>query len=195
MNSNAIEKFMTESDARVRQYIADTLGNDFKVKQVKKQPLCHHSVKYNVDFSQTTVTKAPYAAIIWKEPIKGLYRISGVTFRVIGKDTLAIKAGLADKLFTDISGITFRLPAVICFEGEPIYSDLHNIDIPDQIDAFWACGFILEKSVQVIECFTQDLMIPVDCISTAEGYFQRNELSQATDGELIFHASCYTQPL
>lgn len=195
MNNKAIESFIPEADGRIRQYIADTLGNDFKVKPVKKQPLCHHSVKYNVDFSQTAVAQAQSAALIWKEPLKGLYRMSGISLRVCGKDTLAIKAGAADKLREDILNATFRLPVVICFGGDPVYSGLHEIDVPDQIDAYWVCGFIRETSIQVIDCFTQDLFIPTDCSSTAEGYFQRNELKETDDGELLFHASCFTQPL
>jgi hypothetical protein len=193
MNSKALETFIPESDSRIRQYIADTLGNDFKVKQMKKQPACHHSVKYNVDFSQTGIADATGAALIWKDPLKGLYRMAGISLRVTGKDTLAVKA--SGKLKEDLLNSTFRIPAVICLGGDPLYGELHNIDVPDQIDAFWACGFIRESSVQVIDCFTQDLIIPVDCEATAEGYFQRNELKEDSDGELTFHASCFTQPL
>ena len=192
MNSKALETFIPESDSRIRQYIADTLGNDFKVKQLKKQPLCHHSVKYNVDFSQTGAAGYSSAAIIWKEPLKGLYRMAGISLRVTGKDTLAITAG--GRLRDDLLNATFRLPAVICLGGDPLYSELDSITVPDQVDAFWACGFIRESCIQVIDCFTQDLIIPVDCDSTAEGYFQKNEMPDG-DGELTFHASCFTQPL
>ncbi|MBR5735606.1 MAG: UbiD family decarboxylase [Bacteroidales bacterium] len=195
MNSKALESFIPESDSRIRQYIADTLGNDFKVKPMKKQPACHHSVKYNVDFSQTSLESAGCAALIWKEPLKGLYRMTGISIRVTGKDTLGIKADAYGKLKEDLVNSTFRLPAVICFGGDPIYSELHNIAVPDQVDAYWACGFIRESSIHVIDCFTQDLIIPVDCDSTAEGYFQRNELTEDGGQELLFHASCYTQPL
>lgn len=193
MTSKALEAFLPESDSRIRQYIADTLGNDFKVKQSRKQPACHHSVKYNVDFSQTGIAEATNVAVIWKEPLKGLYRMAGASVKVTGKDTLEVRTG--GKLRSDLLNSTFRVPAVICLGGDPIYSELHNIDIPDQIDAFWACGFIRESCIQVIDCFTQDLIIPVDCDATAEGYFQRNELAEDGGGELIFHASCFTQPL
>ena len=193
MKSKAIETFISESDNRIRQYIADTLGNDFKVKLSRKQPPCHHSVKYNVDFSQTSVAQAEYASLIWKEPLKGLYRMEGVSLRVTGKDTLAVK--VSGKLKADLLNSTFRLPAVICMGGDPLYSELDNIEVPDQIDAFWACGFVKESCVQVIDCFTQDLIVPVDCDSTAEGYFQRNEMKDEDGTELTFHASCFTQPL
>ena len=193
MTSKALEAFLPESDSRIRQYIADTLGNDFKVKQMKKQPACHHSVKYNVDFSQTGIDQAASAAVIWKEPLKGLYRMAGASLKVTGKDTLEVRT--EGKLRSDLLNSTFRVPAVICLGGDPLYSELQNIDIPDQIDAFWACGFIRESCIQVIDCFTQDLIIPVDCNATAEGYFQRNELAEDGSGELIFHASCFTQPL
>ncbi len=193
MNSKALESFIQESDSRIRQYIADTLGNDFKVKQIKKQPLCHHSVKYNVDFNQTGVESFGSVAIIWKEPLKGLYRMAGASLRVIGKDTLAIK--VQGRLKDDLLNSTFRLPAVICLGGDPLYSELDNIAVPDQIDAFWACGFIRESCIQVIDCFTQDLIIPVDCDATAEGYFQKNELKDEDGAEMTFHASCFTQPL
>lgn len=193
MNSKALESFIQESDSRIRQYIADTLGNDFKVKQIKKQPLCHHSVKYNVDFSQTGVESFGSVAIIWKEPLKGLYRMAGASLRVIGKDTLAIK--VQGRLKDDLLNSTFRLPAVICLGGDPLYGELDNIAVPDQIDAFWACGFIRESCIQVIDCFTQDLIIPVDCDATAEGYFQKNELKDEDGAEMTFHASCFTQPL
>jgi UbiD family decarboxylase len=119
--------------------------------------------------------------------------MAGISLRVTGKDTLAVKA--SGKLKEDLLNSTFRIPAVICFGGDPLYGELHNIDVPDQIDAFWACGFIRESNIQVIDCFTQDLIIPVDCEATAEGYFQRNELKEDSDGELTFHASCFTQPL
>jgi hypothetical protein len=193
MTSKAIETFLPEADGRIRQYIADTLGNDFKVKPSRRQPACHHSVKYNVDFSQTGIADATCVALIWKEPLKGLYRMAGASLRITGKDTLAVKA--EGKLREDLLNATFRIPAVICIGGDPIYSELHNIDVPDQIDAFWACGFIRESCIQVIDCFTQDLIIPVDCDATAEGYFQRNEMTEDGDGELVFHASCFTQPL
>lgn len=193
MKSKAIETFIPESDNRIRQYIADTLGNDFKVKLNRKQPACHHSVKYNVDFSQTGVAQAEYAAVIWKEPLKGLYRMAGISLRVTGKDTLSVR--VSGKLKADLLNSTFRLSAVICLGGDPVYSELDTLDIPDQIDAFWACGFVRENCVQVIDCFTQDLVIPVDCDATAEGYFQRNEMNGEDDEELTFHASCFTQPL
>lgn len=193
MNSKALESFIQESDSRIRQYIADTLGNDFKVKQIKKQPLCHHSVKYNVDFSQTCIEGYESVAIIWKEPLKGLYRMAGASLRVTGKDTLAIK--VQGRLKDDLLNSTFRLPAVICLGGDPLYGELDNIAVPDQVDAFWACGFIRESCIHVIDCFTQDLIIPVDCDATAEGYFQRNELKDKDGEELTFHASCFTQPL
>lgn len=195
MDSKAIESFIPEADARIRQYIADTLGNDFKVKMARKQPPCHHSVKYNVDFNQTGIAQAGCCALIWKHPVKGLYRISGASIRICGKDTLAVRAGAAGKLRDDLLRSTFRLPVVIVFGGDQLYSELHNIDVPDQIDAYWACGFIRESNIQVIDCFTQDLVIPTDCEITTEGYFQRNELKDTDDGEMLFHASCFTQPL
>ena len=195
MASKVIEDFIQDSGNRVRQYIADTLGNDFKVKQLKKQPACHHSVKYNVDFTQTGTDCGDCAAIIWKDPVLGLYRISGISLEITGRDTLAILPGGGGKLRDDIIASTFRLPAVICLGGDPIYSELHNINVPDQIDAFWACGFVRGSSIHVIDCFTQPLYIPSDCHSSAEGYFQRNELPQDDGSPLVFHASCFTQPL
>lgn len=195
MKSKVIESFMAVADSRVRQYVADTLGNDFKVKQVKKQPVCHHSVKYNVDFRQTAIEDATSAALVWKNPTTGLYRISGVLLYVTGKDTLAVMCEERDKLYDDITAATFRVPAVICLGGDPFYSELHKISIPEQVDAYWAAGFVKEGSIKVIECFTQDLLIPVDCEATAEGYFQRNELPADRSIELRFHASCFTQPL
>ena len=195
MDINAIETFIPGADVRIRQYLADTLGEDFKVKMTRKQPACHHSVKYNVDFNQTSVAEAGSAALIWKEPLKGLYRMSGISLQVCSKDSLMIKAGAAQKLRNDLLNATYRLPAVIIFGGDQLYGELHKIDVPDQIDAYWACGFIREGNIQVIDCFTQDLLIPADCSMTAEGYFQRNEMKDTDDGELLFHASCFTQPL
>ncbi|MBO4764422.1 MAG: UbiD family decarboxylase [Bacteroidales bacterium] len=195
MDIKAIETFIPDADGRIRQYIADTLGDDFKVKMTRKQPACHHSVKYNVDFNQTSIAEAGSAALIWKEPVKGLYRMSGASLRICSKDTLMVKAGAAEKLRNDLLNSTFRLPVVIIFGGDPLYGEMHSIDVPDQIDAYWACGFIREGNVQVIDCFTQDLLIPVDCAVTTEGYFQRNELKDTDDGEMLFHASCFTQPL
>lgn len=195
MEIKAIESFIPDADGRIRQYIADTLGDDFKVKMTRKQPPCHHSVKYNVDFSQTGIADAGNAALIWKEPLKGLYRMSGASVEIRSKDSLCVKAGAAQTLRDDIQNANFRLPVVIIFGGDQLYSEMHNIDLPCQIDAYWACGFIRESNIQVIDCFTQDLLIPVDCKMTTEGYFQRNELKDTYDGELLFHASCFTQPL
>lgn len=195
MDSKAIESFIPDADGRIRQYIADTLGNDFKVKVARKQPPCHHSVKYNVDFNQTGIAEAGSAALIWKEPLKGLYRMSGLNVEVRGKDSLAVRVSAAGTLRNDILNSTFRLPVVIIFGGDQLYSQMHAINVPDQIDAYWVAGFIRESNIQVIDCFTQSLVIPIDCDITTEGYFQRNELKDTDDGELIFHASCFTQPL
>ena len=193
MKSKELEAFLPEADSRIRQYIADTLGNDFKVKQVKKQPPCHHSVKYNVDFSQTAAAEAEHAALIWKDPLTDLYRMTGAMLRIIGKDTVAIVPSDIELIKKDILNSTFRLPVVLCLGGDPLYSEIRGI--PQQVDAYWACGFIKESSISVIDCFTQDLYIPVDCDSTAEGYFQRNELKEDNGSELVFHAICFTQPL
>ena len=195
MEIKNIESFIPDADGRIRQYIADTLGDDFKVKMARKQPPCHHSVKYNVDFNQTGIAEAGNAALIWKEPLKGLYRMSGATVEILSKDSLGIRAGAAQTLRSDIQNANFRLPVVIIFGGDQLYSEMHKIDVPDQIDAYWVAGFIREGNIQVIDCFTQDLLIPIDCNMTTEGYFQRNELKDTDDGELLFHASCFTQPL
>ena len=195
MEIKNIESFIPDADGRIRQYIADTLGDDFKVKMARKQPPCHHSVKYNVDFNQTGIAEAGNAALIWKEPLKGLYRMSGATVEIRSKDSLGIRAGAAQTLRSDIENANFRLPVVIIFGGDQLYSEMHKIDVPDQIDAYWVAGFIREGNIQVIDCFTQDLLIPIDCHMTTEGYFQRNELKDTDDGELLFHASCFTQPL
>lgn len=195
MEIKNIESFIPDADGRIRQYIADTLGDDFKVKMARKQPPCHHSVKYNVDFNQTGIAEAGNSALIWKEPLKGLYRMSGATVEIRSKDSLGIRAGAAQTLRSDIQNANFRLPVVIIFGGDQLYSEMHKIDVPDQIDAYWVAGFIREGNIQVIDCFTQDLLIPIDCNMTTEGYFQRNELKDTDDGELLFHASCFTQPL
>jgi len=193
IKSKDLELFIESSDKRIKQYLEDTLGNDFKPKLLKKPPICHKSIKYITDFTQIDWNIYDCYSIIWKED--GLFHIAGIEIKTIDKSSLDISINNCPELKNAVSRATHRLAAVICLGGEPLYSELHNIKIPRLIDAFWASGFIKEGSISVAACFTQDLMVPADCIATIEGYFQRSEISDCNSCNLLFHATCFTHNL
>ena len=114
----------------------------------------------------------------------GLFRMQ------LTDDTTAILHCPADSpIWGFLSDCTHRLPVIVCLGGDPVYSWIASTPLPEAVDPFLLAGFLRGKPVEMVKCFTQEMLIPADCDLVIEGYIQKSE--EKVDALYPrFHASC-----
>lgn len=90
-----------------------------------------------------------------------------------------------------LSECTHRLPVAVCLGGDPVYSYAATAPLPEGIDEYLFAGFLRGKPVELVKCFTQDLMVPADCDFVLEGYVQKSE-EKFMEGPFGDHTGFYS---
>jgi 4-hydroxy-3-polyprenylbenzoate decarboxylase len=98
-----------------------------------------------------------------------------------------------------------RMPVTVCLGGDPVLAFAATAPLPDGLDEILLAGFLRKKSVQLIKCETNDLMVPAESDFVIEGYVDPSEplrdegpfgdhtgFYTPVDKYPVFHVTCIT---
>lgn len=84
-----------------------------------------------------------------------------------------------------------RMPVAVCLGGDPALTFSATAPLPDGLDEVMLAGFLRKKSVSLVKCETNDLMVPADSDFVIEGYVDPKE-SLIDEGPFGDHTGFYT---
>ena len=67
------------------------------------------------------------------------------------------------------------MPVAVALGGDPVYTYAATAPLPDGIDEYMLAGFLRKKKVELVQCLTQDVQVPVDADFIIEGYVDPEE--------------------
>ena len=108
-------------------------------------------------------------------PVTGIRNVGMYRMQVIDDATTGMHWHRHKTGAKHLSECTHRLPVAVCLGGDPVYSYAATAPLPEGIDEYMLAGFLRGKPVELVKCFTQDLMVPADCDFVIEGYVQKSE--------------------
>lgn len=167
--------------------------SDLMPRSARKHAPCQDSVQYIAKLDMLPTPKVngdPHGTIeaglfTTADPKTGTLEMCPSRLRILGDETTDFILAGWSKVPQYVQDCTHRLPVAVCLGGDPIYSILASIPLPDGIDRYALAGFLRGKAVELTSCFTQELMVPSDCDFVLEGYIQKSEGDR-------FHVSCIT---
>jgi len=84
-----------------------------------------------------------------------------------------------------------RMPVTVCLGGDPVFTFAATAPLPDGLDEILLAGFLRKKSVQLVKCETNDLMVPAESDFVIEGYVDPQE-DLKSEGPFGDHTGFYT---
>lgn len=98
-----------------------------------------------------------------------------------------------------------RMPVSVFLGGDPVYTFCATAPLPDGMDELLLAGYLRKKSVPLIKCETNDLMVPANADFVLEGYVDFHEALRRegpfgdhtgyyslADNYPAFHLTCLT---
>lgn len=84
-----------------------------------------------------------------------------------------------------------RMPVAVCLGGDPALTFAATAPMPDGLDEVMLAGFLRKKSVALVPCETNELLVPADSDFVIEGYIDPTE-ELAVEGPFGDHTGFYT---
>ncbi|MEM9445456.1 MAG: menaquinone biosynthesis decarboxylase [Verrucomicrobiota bacterium] len=84
-----------------------------------------------------------------------------------------------------------KMPVTVCLGGDPAYTFAATAPMPDGLDEILLAGFLRKKSVPLVKCETNDLMVPANSDFVIEGYVDTEEPLR-DEGPFGDHTGFYT---
>ena len=124
-------------------------------------------------------------------PVTGVRNVGMYRMQVLDDATTGMHWHMHKTGAKHLSECTHRLPVAVCLGGDPVYSYAATAPLPEGIDEYLLAGFLRGKPVELVKCFTQDLMVPADCDFVIEGYVQKSE-EKFLEGPFGDHTGFYS---
>ena len=121
----------------------------------------------------------------------GMYRIQIYDSRTTGMHWQLQKVGARHGRRYYESGT--RMPVSIFVGGDPAYPFCATAPLPDGLDEFLLAGYLRKKSVELVNCLTNDLEVPANADFVIEGYVDPTEPLRP-EGPFGDHTGFYTLP-
>ena len=86
-----------------------------------------------------------------------------------------------------------RMPVSVFLGGDPVFTFCATAPLPDGIDEFLLAGYLRKKSVELVKCRTNDLLVPANADFVLEGYVDPKEPLRE-EGPFGDHTGFYTLP-
>ena len=125
-------------------------------------------------------------------PVTGVRNVGMYRMQVLDDATTGMHRHMHKTGAKHLAECTHRLPVAVCLGGDPVYSYAATAPLPEGIDEYLLAGFLRGKPVELVKCFTQDLMVPADCDFVIEGYVQKSE-EPFPEGPFGDHTGFYSQ--
>jgi 4-hydroxy-3-polyprenylbenzoate decarboxylase len=121
----------------------------------------------------------------------GMYRIQIYDERLTGMHWQLQKVGARHGRRYYETGT--RMPVVIFLGGDPVFTFAATAPLPDGLDEFLLAGYLRRKSVELVKCETNDLLVPANADFVIEGYVDPKEPLRE-EGPFGDHTGYYTLP-
>ncbi len=161
---------------------------------------CQDSVQYAAQLSQIPILKCwpqdggrfiTLPLVHTASPVTGIRNVGMYRMQVLDDATTGMHWHMHKTGAKHLSECTHRLPVAVCLGGDPVYSYAATAPLPEGIDEYLLAGFLRGKPVELVKCFTQDLMVPADCDFVIEGYVQKSE-DKFLEGPFGDHTGFYS---
>lgn len=119
----------------------------------------------------------------------GMYRMQVFNARTTGMHWHRHKTG--ERHYQEYKKRGERMPVSVCLGGDPVYTYCATAPLPDGMDEYLLAGFLRRRPVELVECLTNDLRVPVDCDFVIEGYVDPAE-PKAVEGDFGDHTGFYS---
>ena len=124
-------------------------------------------------------------------PLTGVRNVGMYRMQVLDDATTGMHWHMHKTGAKHLSECTHRLPVAVCLGGDPVYTYAATAPLPEGIDEYLLAGFLRGKPVELVKCFTQELMVPADCDFVIEGYVQKSE-EKFLEGPFGDHTGFYS---
>ena len=121
----------------------------------------------------------------------GMYRIQIYDDRTTGMHWQLQKVGARHGRRYYETGA--RMPVSIFLGGDPMFAFAATAPLPDGLDEFLLAGYLRKKSVELVQCETNDLQVPANADFVIEGYVDPAEPLRP-EGPFGDHTGYYTLP-
>lgn len=195
---DALEAVGPQIDALLAQVLAPKKGLRDKLRmlpllnraaawmpRIRKGPApCQESVQYAAQLSQLPVLQCwpqdggrfiTLPLVHTVSPVTGIRNVGMYRMQVLDDATTGMHWHPHKTGAKHLSESTHRLPVAVCLGGDPVYSYAATAPLPEGIDEYLLAGFLRGKPVELVKCFTQELLVPADCDFVIEGYVQKSE--------------------
>ena len=161
---------------------------------------CQDSVQYTAKLSALPILKCwpqdggrfiTLPLVNTVSPVTGVRNVGMYRMQVLDDATTGMHWHMHKTGAKHLSECTHRLPVAVCLGGDPVYSYAATAPLPEGIDEYLLAGFLRGKPVELVKCFTQDLMVPADCDFVIEGYVQKSE-EKFMEGPFGDHTGFYS---
>lgn len=172
-------------------------------KKIKGIPPCQEVVMYKPDLAKLPVLKCwpqdggrfiTLPLVHTNDPLTkkrnvGMYRMQLFSNNSTGMHWHKHKTGA--RHFDEFKGD--KMGVAVAIGGDPIYSYAATAPLPDGIDEYLFAGFLRDKGVELVQCLTQDILVPADCDFIIEGYIDKSE-PLVMEGPFGDHTGFYSLP-
>lgn len=161
---------------------------------------CQDAVQYTAQLSQLPILKCwpqdggrfiTLPLVNTVSPLTGIRNVGMYRMQVLDDATTGMHWHMHKTGAKHLSECTHRLPVAVCLGGDPVYTYAATAPLPEGIDEYLLAGFLRGKPVELVKCFTQDLMVPADCDFVIEGYVQKSE-EKFLEGPFGDHTGFYS---
>ena len=161
---------------------------------------CQDVVQYAAQLSQLPILKCwpqdggrfiTLPLVNTVSPVTGARNVGMYRMQVLDDATTGMHWHMHKTGAKHLSECTHRLPVAVCLGGDPVYSYAATAPLPEGIDEYLLAGFLRGKPVELVKCFTQDLLVPADCDFVIEGYVQKSE-DKFLEGPFGDHTGFYS---
>lgn len=121
----------------------------------------------------------------------GMYRIQIYDDRTTGMHWQLQKVGARHGRRYYETGT--RMPVAVFLGGDPMFPFAATAPLPDGLDEFLLAGYLRKKSVSLVKCETNDLLVPANSDFVIEGYVDPREPLRE-EGPFGDHTGFYTLP-
>lgn len=189
----------------------------FMPKSVKRKGKCQEVIIENPDLSILPVLTCwphdggPFITlpvVHTRHPLTGIrnagmYRMQVFSANETGMHWHLHKNSAAH--YQEYKKLKRRMPVSVVLGGDPVYAYTATAPLPENIDEYMLAGFLRKKKVELVNCITNDIQVPVDADFVIEGYVDPTEdlvlegpfgdhtgFYSLADMYPMFHVTCIT---
>jgi 4-hydroxy-3-polyprenylbenzoate decarboxylase len=174
-------------------------------KIVKKKGACQEVVIANPDITKFPVMKCwpedggrfiTLPIIHTTDPNTGIRNVGMYRMQVFGPALTGMhwhKHKVSAGHFNEYKKLGKKMPVAVALGGDPVYTYAATAPLPPNVDEYMLAGFLRKKSVELVQCLTQQIHVPGDADIIIEGFVDPDE-ELIWEGPFGDHTGYYSLP-